>query len=340
MPLKLNIEEYESEVNDISQILKEYHRVKDSPAQLREFMNGLDEETVKRMGIYIPGYTPKPIEFLDDRILRHCSAVAIQHTGYWPMYNHAHSFVEILYVGAGYCQNITDSGVVNMTAGDFLIIPPGLSHMLFTETEGWFINYIFRTDNLLDICHTVFREPCLLMNYFMDILMGKKLENCLLCHVEDNATMYNLSELMLNESIHRADNEVLLGYLHLILRHLYLESEGHVRSKEKGPPLLFEIYQIMQNEFTTLTLKDLAQRLHFSSDYISRLIKSATQKTFSDLLLEIRMKNACLLLLTTQLPISEIAIQCGYPYPDRFYKRFKAYMGMTPAAYRESNNTR
>ncbi len=54
---------------------------------------------------------------------------------------------------------------------------------------------------------------------------------------------------------------------------------------------------------------------------------------------EIRMKEACRLLTTTQDTISEIATACGFSDMKTFYGLFKKHTGLTPKAYREQHLT-
>lgn len=334
MPLPLDLADYEQTASRMTAILKEYHRVKDNPTELRNFYRSLDRDFVLGSSIYIPGYTKEVPSYLDDTFLRHNQAAAVHHLNYWPMYTHAHSFVEMIYTGSGSCHNIADDGVLNLTAGDLLIIPPNLRHAVFANSGGVIINLIFTVDYLRNYYSAVFRQNCPINDFFADIMMGKPPTKCLLCHVEDNAPFYNLAELMLNESLHRANSDILNDLLILIFRLIHREAQVSTPGNVLGSRTMYDIFHILQEDFSHITLQMLSERLHFSPDYIGRLIKSATGKTFSDLLLEIRMKHACFLLGRSNLPVREIAIQCGYAYSDQFYKRFKVYTGVTPAEYR------
>lgn len=47
-------------------------------------------------------------------------------------------------------------------------------------------------------------------------------------------------------------------------------------------------------------------------------------------------KKAAELLTSTDLPVSEVAISCGFSNKTHFYKNFKNIYGITPSIYRES----
>lgn len=81
-------------------------------------------------------------------------------------------------------------------------------------------------------------------------------------------------------------------------------------------------------------LEELANRLHLSKHYVSRLFHRETGTRITDYLIARRMKQACLLLNTTLLPVESTGIQVGihnFPY---FCQLFKKIIGLTPHQYR------
>ncbi|WP_342556005.1 helix-turn-helix domain-containing protein [Paenibacillus sp. FSL R7-0652] len=83
-----------------------------------------------------------------------------------------------------------------------------------------------------------------------------------------------------------------------------------------------------------ITLKKIADMLHFNCAYLGQKFKMEENISFNDYMLQERMKKAKQLLLSTNLRIYEIALEVGYRDIDWFYKKFKAYAGSSPNAYR------
>ncbi|MBU5351577.1 helix-turn-helix domain-containing protein [Paenibacillus barcinonensis] len=83
-----------------------------------------------------------------------------------------------------------------------------------------------------------------------------------------------------------------------------------------------------------LTLKRIADMLHFNCAYLGQKFKTEEKVSFNDYMLQERMKKAKHLLLTTNLRIYEIALEVGYRDIDWFYKKFRACTGSSPNAYR------
>ena len=78
----------------------------------------------------------------------------------------------------------------------------------------------------------------------------------------------------------------------------------------------------------------LADTFHLSAAYISQLFKSEIGVNFLNYLTNIRMERAKKLLVSTDLPIAEVAEKSGYTDYRVFTKAFKKAEGATPSQYR------
>ena len=83
-----------------------------------------------------------------------------------------------------------------------------------------------------------------------------------------------------------------------------------------------------------LTVKEVAEELAISPNYLSALFKSTTGVGFTERLLEIRMKKAAALLGEGKYSESEVATRVGYEETGHFRKRFKQYFGVSVRDYR------
>ena len=69
-----------------------------------------------------------------------------------------------------------------------------------------------------------------------------------------------------------------------------------------------------------------------------RYFKQKTNKTFIDLLNELRIQLACRQLIETSKDISQIAYDCGFEDVSYFNQVFKAKTLVNPTAFRLTNN--
>lgn len=100
---------------------------------------------------------------------------------------------------------------------------------------------------------------------------------------------------------------------------------------------IFHVIQYVDREFRSkLQLQDLAKMFHMNSAYLGQLFKKETGKSFNDYLNEKRIEEAKQLLRRTQMKISEIALQVGYPNADYFIIKFECLTGVLPSAYKQN----
>lgn len=84
----------------------------------------------------------------------------------------------------------------------------------------------------------------------------------------------------------------------------------------------------------TLSLQSMAGELGFHTNYLSRLFKEQTGKTFTDYLSEVRIAKAKQLIVETDDIMDEVAAKVGISNRRTFNRMFKKWTGMSPAMYR------
>ncbi len=98
---------------------------------------------------------------------------------------------------------------------------------------------------------------------------------------------------------------------------------------------IIEIQEWMHNCYNDeITLDILANKFDISVRSLNRRFKHATGKSPMQYLQQIRMENACELLKTSNLSISEVAYNVGYPDNSYFSAQFRKAMSVTPKEYR------
>lgn len=123
-------------------------------------------------------------------------------------------------------------------------------------------------------------------------------------------------------------------------------SPGNFRKKNNGisekvmSPLHIDakiIYHLHKHYKEDITLQDVAKTYHYNENYLSDLLKAQTGQSFLELLHEIRIYHACVLLLTTDLPVTKVGFDIGFHSNETFQRVFKKARGITPGEYRKSN---
>lgn len=91
---------------------------------------------------------------------------------------------------------------------------------------------------------------------------------------------------------------------------------------------------IEENLAASLTLGELANQAALSEFHFARMFKQSTKLAPHQYVMQRRMVKAELLLRHSKLPLTEIALQCGFNSSSHFSHRFKSLHGMTPSALR------
>ncbi|RBW69742.1 response regulator transcription factor [Bacillus taeanensis] len=89
-----------------------------------------------------------------------------------------------------------------------------------------------------------------------------------------------------------------------------------------------------------ITLTEAAAHVNLSTSYFSVLFKEKANMNFSEYVTRTRLQKAKNLLISSDLPVAQIAEDVGYTTSKYFIKLFKEYEGVTPSQYRKSATIR
>ena len=86
-----------------------------------------------------------------------------------------------------------------------------------------------------------------------------------------------------------------------------------------------------------ISLEEMATAMGMGRVPFFHKIRSITTKTPAEVVRDIRLKHACTLLVSTNVNMSELAINIGFKTAENFVNIFKEKFGMTPLEYRLKN---
>ena len=132
----------------------------------------------------------------------------------------------------------------------------------------------------------------------------------------------------------------LLTILHILAesgKFHYISSKPFDESfKQDETERLNLVYEyVFQNFSEKISLKDVADLVHMTPTSFSRYFTMKNNISFSEFISEIRVKNACKLLIDSEEPISKICYDCGYNTLSNFNKQFKEINSISPTQYRK-----
>ena len=92
---------------------------------------------------------------------------------------------------------------------------------------------------------------------------------------------------------------------------------------------------IKDNYRDKIYISDLAGQVNLNEQYFCRLFKKAIGCSPIEYINEYRIKQAKRCLEKTDLPVTEVCLECGYNNLGNFLREFRKYTGTTPLQYRK-----
>lgn len=234
---------------------------------------------------------------------------------------HYHDYYELYYLQVGHRDYFIEDTLFSVSAGDFILIPPGKLHrtggeygerVLIGFTEE-FLARVYTPEtrkDLLQCFESWKRTPAPnQQKRYIDLL--KKLQ----AHTE------------------KTDSALQLGILLLELQRCNSE-------KIEADSVSAIVSYINKNYGTIENLDDIAENFFISKYHLCRVFKNALHMTVIDYLNQIRIKNACQMLTFSDRPILEISELCGYHATAYFSSVFRQVMGKSPSEYRKDTRNR
>ncbi len=256
---------------------------------------------------------------------------------YW----HYHSEYELVYIlqgtGTFYVGNTMD----HFTPGDLFLIGSNLPHIKRSEKIYDESRY---SDQNVDLVLIQFAGD-FLGKGFMDLPETKRIQSLLL-RTARGIKFYLSGFSGLHEQLVGLPGEKgLPAVLNLlkILDHLasrddygYICSYGvnvTFRANEKMR-MSKVINYLTKNYDQRITVEEIAEVANMAPNAFCRFFRNKTQKSFTEYLNEIRIGNACRLLMEGKMRVSEISYLSGFTSMSNFNRRFKESMDLTPTEFK------
>ena len=110
---------------------------------------------------------------------------------------------------------------------------------------------------------------------------------------------------------------------------------------DKGIKRIYDIYQYINTNFKQrIKLEEIAKIACMTPQAFCKYFKQKTKKTLLEFVNEIRIGNACQLLVNSDYNIIQVCYESGYNNLSNFNRYFKKIVKMTPAEYKKKMQSR
>jgi len=254
---------------------------------------------------------------------------------------HSHDCYECCYVFDGKVFNYINDNVVILRKGDFILMHPDISHSSFPDPHAAACNILIHADYAQELSKKLYEYD---KDNFFSFVVNKKgysvqhTENeeveRLISFIKDypfiklaKAPIDNLSlESSYNQAIALLVSE---EYQNSALKVTTTHGASYKRKKDS------EIIQYINDNYNHIDVNTVCQIYHYSRMQLYRLIKKNTGVSFIDYISNLRMLHAKRLLISSDLPVKQIAEHVGLE-ENYFYRFFRNYTNTTPYDYRKN----
>ena len=111
--------------------------------------------------------------------------------------------------------------------------------------------------------------------------------------------------------------------------------------KRTGGKTRERVMRYIRDNFSSpsIYIDSIAKTNEVSANTVYQIVRECTGRSLGDYIEALRLEMACNLLETTDMPVMDVAAQCGWSVPATFYRVFKQNYGIPPTQYRKQHKS-
>ncbi|WP_158301823.1 AraC family transcriptional regulator [Paenibacillus mesophilus] len=244
---------------------------------------------------------------------------------------HRHSFFEVCFVVEG--EGIYAEGQIEhpLRAGTLFCSRPGVHHQIRSRSGMYLLFVAFEAIEAKS-------SPGMLRR----LESMKRTGRIVIADCDSSPTVLLWRALLDMASGGKHSREALASAIHALLVSFQVAFGDEENGEPSVPLKLSErhvkraVLFIRNNLSAPLHLRDMAAYMNMSGRHLSRLFTDTLGMSFSEYVRTERMRQAEELLASTDMPLKEIAQECGFQSIHYFTRAFCESKGIPPGKYREA----
>ncbi|MCR5101923.1 MAG: AraC family transcriptional regulator [Butyrivibrio sp.] len=274
------------------------------------------------------------------RVLKNGKLIDIRpHTRFVHFPKHTHNYVEFIYMCQGETTHIIDGQKIVLKEGNLLFMNQhAVQEILPASEKDIAVNFMI-LPQFFDVAFEMMGTDANPLREFIISCLTKQgmQNNYLHFQVAGVLPIQNLMENLIYNMLNNVPNQRTLNQTTMGLLFLNLTNYTELIKVPKNSydqQLMLKLLRYIESDYKNASLGDFAAKEKIDVYTISRIVKKNTEHSFTDLLQTKRLNQACFMLRTTNIPISDIAEMVGYDNTSFFHRLFKRVYNMSPRAYR------
>jgi AraC-like DNA-binding protein len=250
----------------------------------------------------------------------------------YEMVLHWHSAIEIIRVTKGQLDVSLDAQAYKAESGDILISNSETIHGAIPHEGCEYECIVFHPDEII-----TGENSC--KRFIKELLDG----STHLCEYISHNSSPGI-ERIVNELSLRMQNKddgydfavisLIYGFFSAVIGEKLYERKKQNPHERDFAKLKSAIEFMRDNYAKDIRLSDIAAVSDISAKYFCRFFKKMTDKTPIEYLVDYRIERASKMLISGNMPVTEIALSCGFNDLSYFIKTFKRYKGVSPLKFR------
>jgi len=295
-----------------------------------------------KSGNQIPVFTNQNFLRPEDNVYIHMSSEYPDFVGV----PHRHEYIEIVYVVSGKAMHAVGDSRMSANRGDLFIINPGVVHAFYGDPEcrESFCAYdLMFTPDFFDVNLINGGDFKSLGSSYLFYSMFPQ-EKAVGADLHLISNSYNDFGELFNK-IYLEYYGMERGYINIIrayiielivkiFRRMDVKADS-TASMNQSQITNAAIEYLREHYSMHISVSELAAHMFLSRDYFSKLFRNTTGMTVTVFLKQLRIGEACRLLLETDRSVTDIAQYCGFGDMKNFYSAFRSETGTTPGDYRK-----
>lgn len=234
----------------------------------------------------------------------------------WHMASHCHTMYQLIFVTSGTLHVLCGQDEWTIGPGQAHVLPPNVYHTLSSdgyEQLGIDVYCDSEVRNILPLLEDYLPQPAVIdcPEALTDI--QELIDKCYLGNRISVARVVSLLDAVIIKALEAHTRVGAMRFDHKLSQYL----NAHIAQK--------------------LTLRDVAKEFHMSVPHLERLARKHFNNSVIELRNQRRLTLAKMLLVSTAMPIGEIAEHIGYQDPAHFSTFFKKRTNKSPSEYREES---
>lgn len=256
---------------------------------------------------------------------------------------HFHPHYQISFVQEGTGTRFVGDSIQSFSDGDLVLLGPNVPHLWRSDQRY----HEERSDLMTNVIVVYFAEDFLGERFFsrpemvyLDQLLKTSIRG-LHWYGQTHQLLARTLQAMVKET---PNFQRLLMFLNL-LDHLSHSTEYHpltspdysnTMKPSETKRMQVVHHFVMENFRETISLNEVADQVGMSPSAFSRYFKLHANKTFSEFITEIRVGQACKLLMEDNLNVTQISYDCGFQTQSNFNRQFRQVTNLTPSQYKKT----